>query len=144
MPYATREDILTREGEDALFSVGDRNRDDVVDFAAVDRALADASADIDAYLSVRYTLPLSPVPPVLTRLCVHITLYRLALSADALTKELRQRYEDALSMLKQMASGAIGLGLPSTPSSPVESEVKAEILVTSNARLFTRAATPGL
>ena len=139
MIYATRQDILSREGADALFAAADRDRDGQTDVAAVDAKLADASATIDTYLSLRYPLPLSVVPPVLKRLCVDITLYGLSLSADALTKELRQRYEDAISLLKQMASGAVGLGVELAPETPVSGEVKGgEILLSPKPRLFSR------
>lgn len=140
MPYATRQDILDREGADALYAAADRDRDDAVDTAAVDAKLLDASATIDTYLSLRYPLPLATVPPVLTRLCIDITLYGLSLSADALTKELRQRYEDAISLLNKMARGDVGLGVAVVPDAPVDGDVKGgEILLAGPARVFSRA-----
>lgn len=145
MGYCTRQDILNREGADALFAAADRDRDGQTDVLAVDAKIADASAEIDTYLSLRYPLPLNPVPPVLVRLCVDITLYRLSLTADALTKELRQRYEDAVSLLKKMAEGLVGLGIPTTPTADTGGEVKGgEILVSSNPRIFTRRSQAGL
>lgn len=145
MPYATRQDILDREGADALYAAADRDRDGQVDVVAVDRKIGDASAEMDTFLSLRFSLPLAVVPPVLVRLCVDITLYRLSLSADALTKELRQRYEDAVSLLKKMADGTVGLGIPQNPTVPSDGEVKGgEILVSSQPRLFTRRSQGGL
>lgn len=146
MIYATRQDILDREGADALYAAADRNRDGQVDVVAVDLKLADASAEIDTFLSLRYPLPLATVPPALTRLCIDITLYRLSLSADVLTKELRQRYEDAISLLNKMSRGDVGLGIP-VASEPAHAggEVKGdEILITAEPRLFTRNSQRGL
>ena len=49
MTYATQQDLLDRHGEDELFVAADRDNDDVLDGEAIDAALVDASADIDAW-----------------------------------------------------------------------------------------------
>ncbi len=141
MPYATRQDIVYREGLDAFTAAADRDRDGVIDETAVTAKLADASSTIDTYLALRYPLPLATVPPVLKRLCVDIALYLLSLSQDALTKELRQRYEDAISLLNKMAAGTVGLGIPANPATPVSGDVKGgEVLLPSSPpRLFSRS-----
>ena len=62
MPYATRQDLLDRESEDLIYSVFDRDRDQVLDEVAMDRCIADASGEMDGYIGQRYSLPL-PTPP---------------------------------------------------------------------------------
>ncbi|WP_413874159.1 gp436 family protein [Albidovulum sp.] len=108
MAYAAQNDIIEIYGQQALY-VADRDGDGVADTAAVDRALASASAEIDSYLVGRYMLPLHEVPAILRQLCVDIGIYRLALSADVLTEEHRRRYEDATGHLRLIASGKAGL-----------------------------------
>jgi phage gp36-like protein len=114
MAYATQSDITDLYGLNALY-VADRDGDGVADAAAVDRALASASAEIDSYLLVRYTLPLPDVPQILVQACVDIAVYRLALSHDVLSEEHRRRYEDATAHLKRIARGEAALHLPSAP-----------------------------
>lgn len=121
MPYATRSDIVELYSEDALV-VADRDRDGVPDEAAIARALAMASAEIDTYLGVRYALPLPSTPEILRQWCVDIACYRLAQTADVLTEELRRRYDDAIAALRRLAKGEQGLVVPVDPDADPEEE----------------------
>lgn len=67
----------------------------------------DSASLIDGYLAARYTLPLSSVPAVLTAICADLTRYRLW--DDAAPEEVRRRYEDALSQLRDLSSGRLAL-----------------------------------
>jgi phage gp36-like protein len=79
---------------------------------ALERALADASAEIDSYLEGRFRLPLGDPPAVLRRLAVEIAMYRLqALRPLGDVKDARARYDDAIAMLRRIARGEISLGL---------------------------------
>jgi len=124
MPYATQADLETRYGATEVLQLADRNADDTADTGVIDAALADASHEIDGYLAVRYTLPLSETPALLTRLCCDIARYRLW--SDDATDQIRQRYEDAVTLLTRLSSGSVQLGLsatdavsPATPGSRV-------------------------
>lgn len=142
MSYATQQNLLDREGEDVIFAVADRDRDGVLDAVAIERALVDASAEIDGYLSMRFTLPLPAAPAWAVQICGDIAIYRLARSADALTRELRQRYEDAIAFLKNVSNGKAGLGLaePDLPPAGESGDVRGgEILVQAEERLFSRS-----
>ncbi len=116
--YATQSDIVALYGANALV-VADRDGNGVADEAAVTRALESAGDEINSYLAVRYTVPVpAPAPQILIQLCVDIGVYRLALSADVLSAEHRQRYEDALAMLKRLAKGEAALVLAADPNAP--------------------------
>lgn len=117
MPYASAQDISDRYGADKLLLLADRNADDAADTEVVDQALRDASAEIDTYLAAKYSMPLPSVPDALVRLCVDIAVYRLGVSADLATEEMRQRYEDAVALLGRISKGTASLGLPKPPSS---------------------------
>ncbi|MEW6648154.1 MAG: DUF1320 domain-containing protein [Pseudomonadota bacterium] len=113
MPYATLQDLIDRdpEGQNGLLVLADRDGDGVVDQVVVDRALADASAEIDGYLAAGgYSLPLSPVPSVLRSLCCDIAIWRLAKGPMLATEERRQRYQDAVRLLDRISAGAVSLG----------------------------------
>lgn len=137
MPYATLADLQNRYGEDAITVLADRDGDGAADAGVVDRALADADAEIDAYLAERYQLPLSPVPPLLTRLACEIAVYRLGMEAGGgLTEEKRKRYEDVVALLKRLGDGTATLGLPADqPAAPRRTTPG---LVSGNQRIFGR------
>lgn len=108
MPYATRAEMEARYGAEELAQLTDRLGTGLVADDVLARALADADAEVDAYLGGRYTLPLTSTPPVLVRVACDIARYRLW--ADMASEEVRARYEDARRMLEQIASGAVRLG----------------------------------
>lgn len=105
MSYATLTDMLERFGAQELAQRTDRVDGAVVDAVVLGRALADAQAEIDAYLASRYTLPLSSTPPVVNRLACEIARYRLF--DDGVPETVRVRYQDAVSLLKRLASGEV-------------------------------------
>jgi phage gp36-like protein len=104
MAYATQADLEIRFGSEELAQRSDRINGSVIDVAVVDRALADAEAEVDAYLASRYQLPLASVPAVLVRLTCDIAFYRLC---DIPPEEVRKRYEDAVRDLKRAADGVL-------------------------------------
>lgn len=115
MPYATKADIEELYGADALFAA-DHDGDGVAEDAPVLRAIEEADAEIDSSIGVRYPLPLAETPRILRRLSVDIAIYRLALSRDVLTEELRTRYEDATKTLDAIATGKKSLNLAAPDS----------------------------
>lgn len=123
MTYATAEQVIERYGAGTVQLLTDRAGAGVLDPVVLERALADAAAEIDTWLAVKYDLPLfsppaSP-PEVLTRLAVDIAVYRLAAGADLATDERRRRYEDAVKLLERLARGEASLGLADPPASAV-------------------------
>ena len=116
MIYASQADITELYGDRILY-VADRDGDGVPDVPAIERALAEASAEIDSYLATRYALPLPDGTDlsVLRKLCVDIAVYTLALSRDVLTDEIAKRHENALASLKRLAKGEQTLQLPAGP-----------------------------
>ncbi len=141
MAYGLKQDLLDGEGQDLVYVIFDRNRDGTLDDVAITKCGNDAQGEMDGYISARYPLPLATNPPWAKQIWCDITLYRGARAADALTTELRQRYDDALTFLRNLAAGRVGLGLPETPQNPIKGgELKsADILVSGNERVFTRS-----
>ena len=117
MPYATLQDLVDRFGYEQLAQLSDRDAGAVVDDVVIGRALADADAEIDGYLTALYALPLTAVPALLARMACDIARYRLF--GDRVTEQVRQLYTDAVRDLKAIASGAIRIdgAAPLTPSS---------------------------
>jgi phage gp36-like protein len=110
MAYASQSDLETRFGSQELIKLTSRGGS-TVDAAVLDRAIEDAGAEIDAYLAVRYQLPLSNVPPVLGLICCDMARYFLY--GNQMVPAVRDRYEDAVRRLKAISSG--GMMLEATP-----------------------------
>ncbi|WP_424682921.1 gp436 family protein [Frateuria sp. YIM B11624] len=113
MSYAIQADIDSRYGSNLLLTIADRDGDGVVDTDAVLLALADADDVINSHLAERYQLPLATVPPLLVKAAVDLAVYNLA---ELPTDEMRNRYNDALKALKNIATGVQQLGLAPPPS----------------------------
>jgi phage gp36-like protein len=77
MSYATVTELITRFGEAELIQLTDRDGGGAINQAVVAAALTDADALINGYVSARYTVPLSPVPPVITKIAADIARYTL-------------------------------------------------------------------
>lgn len=136
--YASLQDIITAYGEDALFAVMDDGG--VINEPKVVAALEKAAAEIDSYIGDRYPLPLATVPARLRDICVDIATYKFSQTADVLTDEIRQRYDDAVKWLDKVSSGRVSLGLPKAPGQKSAQAV----VVTGADRLFTRDKLRGL
>jgi phage gp36-like protein len=149
--YVSTQGIINAYGEEKVTLLADKNDDGEADLTCVVRAIAFAEGLVDSYLGVVYDLPLpgivdmtepesnTYVPGVLPGYVADIALYRLAADHDKLTKELRQRYEDALAWLQRVADGGLSIGLPDpTPTAGGGVEHW------TNERIFTRDKTDGL
>lgn len=127
MPYATATDLTDRYGASALVLAADRDGDGVADTAAVDRALADATGEVDSYIAARYPVPLAaPLPSRVVQVTVDIAFYRLCREAGSYTEEIRQRYDDALAWLRDVARGIATLGQPAEAPAASAGDVQFE------------------
>lgn len=132
MTYATEADLSDRFGAVELAQLTDRDAGLVIDTAVLGRALADADAEIDSYLAARYALPLATTPTVLVRLAADMARYRLY--DDRVTEAVRNRYQDAVSLLKRLASGEVRLDGAATPPEAASGAVA--VTARSPARVF--------
>lgn len=112
MPYATIEQLKERFGEQLLVQLTDRAEvaTGEVDEDVVDRALADAGAEIDGYLAARYRLPIDgDVPPLLLDLALIVAIYKLhPFEPDP---KITRDYEAAQKKLLQISQGIIRLAI---------------------------------
>jgi len=134
MTYATQPDLETRFGAAELLQLADRDGDGLADPGVVAGALAEAAAEIDAYLVGRYALPLASTPPVLVRLACDLARYRLM--ADNPLEEARKRYEDARRLLEALAAGRVALGPPAAAPPTGGVAVSAPVVVFSGSEGF--------
>lgn len=109
MTYASKTDLEERFGAREILELSDRENTGSTVVAVVDRALADADAEINGYLSARYTLPLASTPPVLVRMAADMARYYLY--DDKVTDPVKARYDAAVKMLKAISAGTATLGV---------------------------------
>ena len=133
MPYATKQDMIDRFGEEELIQLTDRSNAGVIDDQVLNRAIADADAEIDGYLGGRYALPLAIVPVSLGRIAADVTRYYLY--EDAATDHVRQRYEDAVRFMRAVGEGKVSLGID---ASGATAQQAGGASMTSGGRIFTR------
>lgn len=112
MPYADETDFIEAFGLQLTIELTNLEdpEADTVDSTVMTRGLTRATSLIDGYLSGRYSLPLASTPELLKSLCLDIARYNLGHYAKE--DDVRQRFEDALKMLQQIANGTLNLGLP--------------------------------
>jgi len=133
MGYVTTQGMIDRFGRNELTQLTDTNATGDVDSAALQKAIDDASAFIDAHLS-RYALPLSPVPAVLTRYCGDVARYYLY--DDAVTDAVKTRYEDAEAFLSGVAKGTRALGVDAAGVPPAATNAAQMV---GGGRVFARS-----
>lgn len=111
MTYATKQDLLDRFGETELVQLTDKvNRPaSTIDDVPVSRALGDAAALIDGYIGKLYRLPLSALPPVLTKNACDIARYYLHGKAAEKDGPVERTYDEAVSWLKDVSKGVVTL-----------------------------------
>lgn len=125
MDYATFTQLTERYAERDLRLITDPDAQ-ALDAGRAEQALADAAAEIDAWLDRRYVLPLVSIdgepmaaPVVLVRCACDIAIYRMQTLRPADdVKDARQRYEDVVKLLK-----AIGCGDVSLPGAKLRADV---------------------
>ena len=143
MAYASAQDCIDRHGAEALRELADDHHAGTLAWTALELCLSDASDEIDAWLGARHELPLDPIPRIATRLCVEIGIYRRALDADRRTDEQRQRYEDAVALLKKVGSGEASLGA-ADPDPPSEAEGPVVSVTPGPERVMDRDSLGGI
>lgn len=133
--YATRADLETRFGTDELIQLTDRLGGSVVVDSVVNRALADAQAEIDGLLAVRYPVPLTPVPDLINRLACDIARYHL--HETAAPELVQRRYDAATRLLRALGAGEASLGLAADGGAPPAAATG--LTVTAPERVFSGA-----
>lgn len=111
--YASTDEYVAAFGEREAIrtSAIDNPSATAVDESRLQVALDDASDEIDSYLNERYNVAdiRANTPRRLVRICLDIARYTLTKNRPP--EDYRQRYEDAIAWLKDVAKGIAGLGL---------------------------------
>jgi phage gp36-like protein len=138
--YCAKDDILLLIGENELIRCTDDEDTGAVDDAVVARAIADADNEIDAYLGKRHAVPLTIVPDLVRKLSGDITAYNLYSRRIGPPEFRVQRYEQAISKLREARDGKLSLGEKDPETPPSTSEAPS---ISSSPQVFTRDSMKG-
>lgn len=110
--YCTQTDILLQIDQTTLMNLTDDTGSEIVDSDILTRAIDDADATIDSYISAVYATPLVVVPDTIRKLSVDMSIYNLyARRSDTLPDVRKDRQSAAIKMLIRIADNTISLSV---------------------------------
>jgi len=134
MAYCILDDIKEQIPEDELIQLTDDTGTGTVDTPVIDRAVADADAEINGYCAERYAVPFNPVPAIIRKFSVDISIYNLFSRRQGADEDRRNRYKDAIRFLQNIAKGIVSLGVDA-PSETMQDTVS--VSTTKSDRIFS-------
>lgn len=108
--------------------------------ARLQNALLDATAEIDGFVARQLKAASGPAPRVLNVICRDLALHRLYRNLGHDSERLKALRADALSWLRDVASGRIDLGDAPGPTRPTSGGVA---ITDGPVRLLTRDSLRG-
>ncbi|MCC5636319.1 DUF1320 domain-containing protein [Nostoc sp. CHAB 5844] len=109
MSYATAADMIAAFSEQEILELSNIDYPDAttINQNVVNRAIADAQAQLDSYLAVRYKVPLVVVPAVLRNYTCDVARY--ILDKDKPREEVSRRRDLVFYYLKDLAANKASL-----------------------------------
>ena len=120
MLYCSKQGLIDRFSEDELIQLTDRDSLGVINDEVLNRAIEDASTEMDAYLS-RFDFSADNLPKSLKPLACNIARYYLYDEEPA--EIIAKRYEDAIKFLKAVNKGEITIGTTSTDTAVTSTDL---------------------
>ena len=139
MSYVTLAGLQNRFGADAILRLTDRDGDKQPDTAFIQNVADGVDGLINGYLSSGgYDVSGNNVPDLIKKLAYDIAFYELHSSNP--TKTAKERYDNAIATLKDIAAGRHKIDLPAKMESvkEVAGEHSAEIISTGRRDFGTR------
>ena len=107
MPYTTEASMTAQFSKKELAELTQTDNIPEIDSAVLDRAIAEADAEIDSYLSLRFATPLTVVPGRIRDISGDIARYRLY---DRTAPDMvAERYNNAIRDLIALRDGKLNL-----------------------------------
>jgi len=140
MAYCTQSDILEQLDEDILIQLTDDDDEGEVDDQKVTTAIEKADAEINSYCGAKYSVPFSTVPPMIKAASVDIAIYNLYARRRGAGPSEKERYDNRIAWLKDVAKGVAVLGEDDPDGTPSEHNAPE---ISSNDRIFSRDSMEG-
>lgn len=137
MAYCTLTDLEKLVPEDELVQLTDDAGAGTVDAGVVAAAIEDADEEVDAFLAVRYSLPLATVPALVRRISGSLAICQLysRRSHLKLPESWKDKCDRARRLLETIAKGTLALGAPDPPA---DADGGVEATHTTDDRVFTK------
>ncbi|MCG6552499.1 MAG: DUF1320 domain-containing protein [Candidatus Magnetominusculus sp. LBB02] len=142
MSYISASDMSCAITDTELIQLTDDSGSGVVDTARINEVIGMAAALVDSYIGGRYKVPLSaPIPEVVKAASVSIAVYLLNMRSSFEISDKRVKaYEQAISLLKDIARGTATLGIEET----TQERDNAASNKAANSRIFTSGSMRGV
>jgi phage gp36-like protein len=134
MAYCSADDLLKMIPQADLADLTVESGE-VPDSLIIAEAINKSTAEIDAYLGVKYVVPLSSPPDQVKALAVDLAIYHLYSRRSIVPPVWQQRYEAAMTFLKQVATGEVVIVGPGGEAPTLAKEVTD---ASSAVRVFSR------
>ncbi|WP_051967848.1 gp436 family protein [Brevibacillus thermoruber] len=146
--YAVASDVESKLSPDILIRLTDDEGTGEINWEIVTKMIQEASAEVDAFLAMRYTLPLSPTPPILSKLTLDITLYNLfsrrGIDESSADSVIVTRYNNAIRMLEKIAAGTMEITPPTGDAGGgIPSPSQSSMSYQTSPRIFSREQMKG-
>lgn len=139
--FATVQDAIDMHGEQYVITSCDRDGGGVLDTAAMEKALTDATEIMLGWLNGRVGIP-DPVPGHVKRYCVDIAIHLVSNGHDTWTEHKQRQRDEAIEWCKRAKGGEnkVPASTAETPGAPVPATVRpgAMVVATGPSRVFTR------
>ena len=108
--YCTTEDLQKRFDPQLLTQLADDDDDGQPDPNILETAITDASAEIDAFLAPRYSVPIDSPPEIIIHFCCLIALRNLFLRRpEAHSPQIEETYQEIRQYLRRIARHELSL-----------------------------------
>jgi phage gp36-like protein len=134
MAYCSADDLLKMIPQADLADLTVESGE-VPDSLIIAEAINKSTAEIDAYLGVKYVVPLSSPPDQVKALAVDLAIYHLYSRRSIVPPVWQQRYEAVMTFLKQVAMGEVVIVGPGGEAPTLAKEVTD---ASSAVRVFSR------
>lgn len=132
--YCSLFDLYKHISESDLVALTDDTETGSIDQQIISQAIQDADAEINAYLYGRYDVPITPVSPIITKISVDLTIYRLSgRRGMPIPDDRKFRYTESIRMLKDIQKGTATLGA----SAATQTSGSGPIYSNASDRIFT-------
>ena len=122
MAYITQTDLDEYLSDKVLEQLTDDDNAGEINTDKVDECITGAEDEVNGIIAVKYTVPLSTTPGIITEICIVLACYRLYLRRQRVPEDFRQMVTDVRGQLEDIRDGNIKLPGDPTPAATVNDE----------------------
>jgi phage gp36-like protein len=133
MPYCTIDELKNKYTEQKIIELSSEG--EAVDNDVINECIADADAEINGYVQKVYSTPLDPIPRLIKKLSLNLTIANLYERRNIDDEAISKLKNNAVQLLNRISKKSVSLGLKDDNDTSIQSS---SILITSKPRIFSR------